>query len=233
MGHIVPQHKGSKSSSAAGGPQFLETFNGNCRATLLERLRSSDSMVICAQEIGTGPDAVPDLQRAARTAGFRALCSPSRCCARGSHSAGVAIFARQHLGLRWNPTGGELVKGRLISAVVDIPGWPEFVVYSAYFHDSVGLDTANMNLLSVLGASISRSAGSFLAAADWNVEPEVIEQSGFTRKAGLITMAPARHTCIMSASASTIDFFLASQDIVRATEKVRVYSQWHGGPHKP
>eukprot|EP00959_Pyramimonas_sp_CCMP1952_P220651 4613276-Pyramimonas_sp.AAC.1 len=51
------------------------------------------------------------------------------------------------------------------------------------------------------------------------------------RKAGLVTIAPVRHTCIMSASASTFDFFLASHEIARVVEKVRFLAVARGASH--
>eukprot|EP00959_Pyramimonas_sp_CCMP1952_P444123 9298244-Pyramimonas_sp.AAC.1 len=37
----------------------------------------------------------------------------------------------------------------------------------------------------------------------------------------------------MSSTASTIDYFLCSHDMVRLVAKIRVLQSWHGGPHKP
>eukprot|EP00959_Pyramimonas_sp_CCMP1952_P143750 3009574-Pyramimonas_sp.AAC.1 len=124
-GHAAPLHTGFRDTPADDSAHFFELFNGNCRATLLERLRASNTLIVCAQEIGTAEAAAPGLQRAARAIGYRMLRSPSFERDRGSHSAGAAVFVRLELGLRWNPTGGEICRGRLISAQVDIPGWPE------------------------------------------------------------------------------------------------------------
>eukprot|EP00959_Pyramimonas_sp_CCMP1952_P447401 9368015-Pyramimonas_sp.AAC.1 len=85
----------------------------------------------------------------------------------------------------------------------------------------------------MLGSSATKSSGTILAGAEWNVEPQAVEESGFTRKAGLIAVVPTRHTCIMPSSASTIDYFLGSHDMVRLVDQVRVLQSWHGGPRKP
>eukprot|EP00959_Pyramimonas_sp_CCMP1952_P471298 9498181-Pyramimonas_sp.AAC.1 len=74
--------------------------------------------------MGTAVDDTPDFQRSARALGYRVVCSPSFARQRGSSFAAVAIFVKQHVGIRWNPDGGELVKGRLMSVKVDIPGRP-------------------------------------------------------------------------------------------------------------
>eukprot|EP00959_Pyramimonas_sp_CCMP1952_P235857 4928911-Pyramimonas_sp.AAC.1 len=92
-------------------------------------------------------------------------------------------------------------------AKVGIPGWPGLTVYSAYMYTAVGLDAANMRILKVLGSSIFKAHGSILCGADWNLDAQAIEESGFTRKAGPIAVVPTRHTCIMLSTASTIDYF--------------------------
>eukprot|EP00959_Pyramimonas_sp_CCMP1952_P448659 9394657-Pyramimonas_sp.AAC.1 len=76
-GHAIPLHKGFRDAPADDSVHFPESFNGNCRAILLERLRASNSLIARAQEIGTAEAAIPDLQRAARAIGYRMLCSPS------------------------------------------------------------------------------------------------------------------------------------------------------------
>eukprot|EP00959_Pyramimonas_sp_CCMP1952_P090529 1895048-Pyramimonas_sp.AAC.1 len=86
-----------------------------------------------------------------------------------------------------------------------------------------------MHVIRQLGASVESSSGAILAGADWNVEPATIEESGFTRKAGLISVAPVHRPCVMSSSTSTVDFFLCSHDVVRLVEKVGVAAEWHGG----
>eukprot|EP00959_Pyramimonas_sp_CCMP1952_P432326 9053291-Pyramimonas_sp.AAC.2 len=101
---------------------FFESFNGNCRSTLLERLKTSDSLIVRAQEIGTAVDDILDLRRSAR------------------HWDAESYAAHR---LRDRGDGGELVKGHLVPVKCDIPGWLELAVYSARMHAAVGLDAAN------------------------------------------------------------------------------------------
>eukprot|EP00959_Pyramimonas_sp_CCMP1952_P008711 182171-Pyramimonas_sp.AAC.1 len=46
-----------------------------------------------------------------------------------------------------------------------------------------------------MGSSIHKTSGSILAGADWEVEAQVVKESGFTRKAGLIVVIKARASC--------------------------------------
>eukprot|EP00959_Pyramimonas_sp_CCMP1952_P105803 2212222-Pyramimonas_sp.AAC.1 len=54
------------------------------------------------------------------------LCAPLKPCGEGHYSAGIAIFARVTVGLRWPGAlpRGVAVSRRLIFAAIDIPGWP-------------------------------------------------------------------------------------------------------------
>eukprot|EP00959_Pyramimonas_sp_CCMP1952_P145586 3048035-Pyramimonas_sp.AAC.1 len=77
-GNVPPLHTIFRRIEKVDLPTHLfESFNGNCRATLLDRLKCSDSRIVCAQEISTAEHAIADLQRATRTHGFRMVCSPS------------------------------------------------------------------------------------------------------------------------------------------------------------
>ncbi|CAK0901834.1 unnamed protein product [Prorocentrum cordatum] len=115
------------------------------------------------------------------------LCSPSTDCAQGQTSAGVAIFARRTVGLRW-PDGlarGAAVPYRLLSTMVDLPGWPPLLVGSAYLYTGEGLSQRNLHILK-MAEQVMEGAHLALLGADWNFGSACLEMSGMPRKAGML-----------------------------------------------
>eukprot|EP00959_Pyramimonas_sp_CCMP1952_P117096 2447570-Pyramimonas_sp.AAC.1 len=59
------------------------------------------------------------------------LRSPSPAGESGRPRAGVGVFVRTHIGLRWPSDAPVIVaKERIIHVIVDLPGWPPLHVFS-------------------------------------------------------------------------------------------------------
>ena len=177
--------------------QFVcESYNGNSWGTLSHRLARSSALVLLAQEIGITAEDVGDKTAKALGMGWHMLCTPSVPCDAGQTSAGVAIFARTSIGLRWPQQlpRGVLVDHRLMFATVDIPGWPPILVGCAYLYNTEGLSKRNLGMLKMIGETLQ---GHHMAifGADWNLGPTVIEFTGLPRKADLIILQPKFETC--------------------------------------
>ena len=90
-------------------------------------------------------------------------------------SAGVAIAARQGLGLRRPREGTSpshvVVPARLVAGVLDLPGGASLLVGGAYFHAGQALSSANRIILSRWADTVRcfSPEGSHLLGADFNV----------------------------------------------------------------
>ncbi|CAK0868494.1 unnamed protein product, partial [Prorocentrum cordatum] len=208
--------------------QFVcESYNGNSWGTLSERLARSSALVLLAQEIGITAEDVGDKTAKALGIGWHMLCTPSVPCDAGQTSAGVTIFARTSIGLRWPPhlPRGVLVEHRLLFAMLDIPGWPPILAGCAYLCTTEGLSKRNLELLKLIGETL-QGAHMAIFGADWNLGPTIIEFTGLLRKADMLILQPKIETCVTAKSHSRIDFFVVSSAVAKMVDKADVVKNW-------
>ncbi len=102
---------------------LVETANTTGWAALKRRLLDTRAHVLLAQETWVTQAAIPAASEWARRRGWKAVWSPARVTENGGTSAGVAIFARDYLGLRYpDNESHEVEPARIVAAVMEIPG---------------------------------------------------------------------------------------------------------------
>ena len=212
----------------------FESYNGNSWGTLRDRLGTTTALVVFAQEIGFTEEEVGARGHTARALGWNMLCTPSLGCAAGKHSAGVAIFARLHVGLRWPDflPRGVVVPRRLIFTIVDIPGWPSILCGCAYLYNSEGLTRRNLSILKSMGEVLE---GQHLAivGADWNLSSIMLEASGMPRRASMLILQSDVETCSTPQASTTIDYFVMSTAFAKLVDSTQVDGTWPKRPHRP
>ena len=164
--------------------ECVESYNGNSWPTLRERLGTTSALVLLAQEIGTLEDREGERAASSAGLGWKMLCSPSTPGESGRPKAGVAVFVRTHIGLRWPADlPGVIAPGRVIHTIVDLPGWPPLNVISCYLKSGTGLCSLNLTLLRRIG---ERLAGKHMniAGGDWNLDPSLVDSTGLARRVG-------------------------------------------------
>ncbi|CAK0864358.1 unnamed protein product, partial [Prorocentrum cordatum] len=179
---LVTKKQRKKLPPTSTATQFIETFNGSGWSTLRERLTTTTSVIVCAQELGLSELTAPQSLAAVRALGWRFLISESsfnpatqRC------SAGVGVFVRDGFGLRWtDPACKAIVPHRAIQVTIDLPGF-SFNIVCAYFHVNDGMREKNLSILSAIGAKIIQPPLTVIAA-DWNNSPAAVEATGFVQK---------------------------------------------------
>ena len=135
-----------------------------------------------------------------------------------STQGGVAILARDWLGLNYLGTGSKDEKtaivypGRVAGAKVIMPGGRPIAVYSVYMRVGKKLSLANREILAKFAGHIQSHDLEWLVGGDFNMHPRELEAANFTSKLGGTIKAPATATCMMGAT-STIDFFLVSNGL--------------------
>jgi len=82
---------------------LIETFNGNCLATLKQRLEklTPTTHIVCAQEITMTREAMADMDAWGAPRGWTFLAAPSLTSQKGKAHLGTAIFVRAGVGIRW------------------------------------------------------------------------------------------------------------------------------------
>ena len=145
---------------------------------------------------------------------WHVLHSPAIPCQGNQSSCGVAVFARVHIGLRWpSASACILVPHRIIHVLVDVPQWPSLSIFVGYFKCGVELDTENLSYLAAVGQAM-RTVDFFLMAADWNLDPQILEDSGFPRQSGANLVVPNGHTCTTGTTFSTLAYFAVSPQVL-------------------
>jgi hypothetical protein len=116
------------------GEQFsmiMETANTTGWRALKRRLCTTKAHLLFAQETRIRARDVPMASSWARRHGWKSLWSPAIRGRRGGPAAGVAVFAKDFLGLRAPPMGGQAIyDGRAVAGVVDAPGYRPFLAAS-------------------------------------------------------------------------------------------------------
>ncbi len=111
----------------------VETVNPTGWTALKRRLSSTDAHVLLAQETWVNQSAMAGASNWARRHGWRSIWSPAFTTAKGGTSAGVAIFARDFLGLHFPEADAhEIVPARAVMGVLEAPGRRPMRVFSCY-----------------------------------------------------------------------------------------------------
>ena len=105
------------------------------------------------------------------------------------------------------------VKNREVVAVADLPGWPLVVLMCVYDVCGIGLVGPNLEILRIRGAIAKYAVETdllFSAVADWNLEPEIVRQSGMPMRARLTPLFPDHPTCRSPTAARVYAYLLGS-----------------------
>ncbi len=238
---------GAQGPSAEGGQQMwalrVATANTTAWGPLMRFLQSTSADVVLAQEHRLRGQAVAEASDWAHRRGWKSVWTEAKLASGGGNSAGVAIFARQHLGLSPPPWGDpEVVPAHAVAATVEAPGCRPTVATSVYLHDGVGPAAANRGILAAIGgrmqslghgpdAACAKHMGPapFIVGGDFNMTPEEVDAMGLVQRINASVVAPsvARGTCRTARSGRVIDFFLVSagldqgiRDVVAGTSAV-------------
>ena len=192
----------------------IENTNSTSWEALKVRLSNSDADVIVAEEHHCLEHTIDERSTAAKALGWKSSWSaaiptdPDNPYDARCSSGGVAIFVRKYLGLTPTKKGvvDELVQGRLLAGRVSAPGLGSVVVYAAYLHTGLGLVGENVDILDKIKCHNDCHNSPWVVAADWNMEPYALGESGVCKAWDAKILYPQSATCISPACARTIDF---------------------------
>ncbi|CAK0891253.1 unnamed protein product [Prorocentrum cordatum] len=133
-------------------------------------------------------------------------------------TGGVAIFARDFLGLHLNPAQGAQ-GSRVISGIVGIPGGIDFCVASMYLYDGSGFASKNQQLLSDAGMAASSSCLPWLIGGDFNTSPSDLHETSFHgQSGGIIAFPDCSGTCHIAGGMRMNGYFIASPGLSSAAQ---------------
>ncbi len=200
------------------GLYTLKVITVNCTSwgSLVPFVKATDADVLLVQEHKLmGRDNVDEAVAWLRRHKWNALLTEAEAGPNGGASAGVAVLARDHLGLSLPPVGSEeVVPARVAAAKVEAPGTRPFVAVAAYLHDGEGMSRRNLELLRSIGNFISAQGESvpFMIGGDFQTTPREIANTGFAQemKAVLVASGAPAGTCRNGRTARELDYFYVS-----------------------
>ncbi|CAK0816022.1 unnamed protein product [Prorocentrum cordatum] len=231
---------------------FVETYNANQgKQTLKKRLSCTRFLIVLAQEIGYHDWECEALSSWCATNKWNVMGVPGAPTAGKLPAAGLAIFAREGIGLRgptYPPTspaarrstvneqvsfGSELVPHRAQHAVVEVPGWPPINIFNIYLHTGEGMSLQNAKILVNVGLAMAGQTYPSIIGGDWNMTAAEIEASSFTVHAQVSLLVPKSITCRTATANSVIDYFARTSGAMRLIKAIQVDMGWAIKPHRP
>ncbi len=222
------------------GYYALRVLTANCTSwgSLVPLLARTEADVMLVQELRIGPEQADAKVAWLRRRGWNAIISPAVLGPNGGWSAGVAVIARQHIGLSLPMVGSEIVvAARVIAARIEAPGCRPCLAISCYLHDGVGLGRDNLEVLRQLGAFITAHGDDcpFIIGGDLQVTPQEMASTGFAGQCSAVVAAscdPAG-TCRTARTAREIDFFMVSRGLSAGIERVSTVPRTGLKTHTP
>ncbi len=205
----------------------LETVNATGWKALRNRLLATEAHVVLAQETWVTQAALPAASAWARRHGWRAVWSPAVVTKRGGVAAGVAVLAKDYLGLRMPAAQPhEVVPARAVAATVETPDARAIHLVSCYLRHGRGADTENARTLAAIGAAVAANGEDevTVVGGDFNMSPDQLIGTDFDRTAGLTVFHGdlERGTYRTSKSCSTLDYFAVSDRLAAAVDGVAI-----------
>ncbi len=205
----------------------VETANSTGWGPLKRRLLSTDADILLAQETWVLPNQKREASDWAARHGWESAWAPAQPGAGGGASGGVAVLARRGLGLRLPPVGSHIVEeARVVAAFCEPPGYRPILAVSAYLIDGKGTQLANKAILTRIGKCVEAQGVDCqaLEGGDFQCRPTDVDGTGFPHMVRGRTVAPssARGTYRSARGASTIDYFIISDELVDVVDSIRI-----------
>ncbi len=214
-----------------------ETVNGTSWGPLRRRLRTTGAHIVLAQETKISEARQAEVSAWAIRNGLEMVAAPAIRGKRGGASAGVAIFVRNELGVRFPTHGPHILDlGRAVAAIIEAPACRPILVVSLYLRVGTGLDEANMATLGKVGACIQQHGDmQSLVGGDRNTTPEALTETGFADRMGARVIAPTtrRGTCRTLFGNKFHDYFIASCALADCMDEVAKIEGTNVKTHTP
>ncbi|CAK0790676.1 unnamed protein product [Prorocentrum cordatum] len=231
---------------------FAGAYNANQgKQTLKKRLSCTRSLTALAQVIGHHDWECEALSPWASSNMWNVMFVRGAPTSGGQPSAGLAIFAREGVGLRGPtypadspaarrssmneaiPFGSELVPYRAQRAVGEVPGWPPMNIFNIDLPTGGGMSLKNAKIPMNVGLAMAGQQRPSIVGGGWNMTAADVEASSFTIHAQVSLLAPESITCRAATANSMIDVFALSSGAMRLVKAVNADMKWAIKPRRP
>ncbi len=214
-----------------------ETVHATSWGPLRKRLRATSAHVVFAQETKVAEGKRAEVSTWAINNGWKMIAAPAIGGRRGGVSAGVAIFARVELGIRFPPHGAHILEpGRAVAAIVEAPACRPFLAVSVYLRTGTGLKEENLATIDKVKTCLRRHGDlQCLIGGDMNTTPEAMVSAGCSATMGVKIIAPSsiRGTCRTVHGARVYDFFMSTGALADCIAEVDTVEGTNVRTHTP
>ncbi len=142
----------------------------------------------------------------------------------GGASAGVAVLARKHTGVKSPPGGHVVCEGHVAGALIEAGATGGLVVYSVYLIEGDEMGNRSWSILEALSMHAAKHGLPSLACGDWNITPSTLAGSGWPdRLRAKVVILPVAHTTRSGGrSGRLIDFAVASDAVAHLGLRISV-----------
>ena len=230
---VIPEYVSAQSAwHNDHGIWAVDTVNANCLNGLLNYSSVSNADVMLAQESRViDPELILSAEKKAKSNGWNLSVVPALLTEADGISAGVALTSRSFYGMTRRDIDFIPDPYRARVGCVHVGamcrGGVHFV--SVYFWHSEGLSQRNLDLMHYVAQLIKSLVGPWCMSADANMQPSVIQASGWLSLIGGKIMAPNGPTC----GRMTYDFFIIDARLGDFALGVATVSDAGTHPHSP
>jgi hypothetical protein len=127
-----------------------------------------------------------------------------------------------------------VVPARVAAVPIRVAGLAEpILAMSVYFHDGMGLRGANASLLASVMRLVLGISNACIIAGDFNVQPSEVREALRVNGSNMAVVAPSEPTCVLSNSASVLDFFIVTLALASRVKACNVCRNTMSVPHSP
>ena len=157
----------------------------------------------------------------------------------GGHSAGLVMAIPAHLGFTqlqgaqgWNfsPPGSP---GRLMAGWSPLAMAGGCMVINSYWWCGEGLSIRNLSLMDAIKDLVTFYAQPYVLGADFNLEPALLEETGWLKDIGGVLIHTGEVTCTGTGAGSNFDYFVVAQSIAHGFGKAKLVEDTGISPHTP
>ncbi|CAK0850040.1 unnamed protein product [Prorocentrum cordatum] len=195
--------------------------------------------LVLLQETRLTQERLPGARALARRLGYTAFFHEAVATGQpgpNATSSGVAILVRA--GLQAEESACQLpaaLRHRLIGVEVAAPSGLRFLALAGYFQHSLGPRGINLDLFSSVSDLVALSLDlPWVLQADFNMEPEPLQELGWPTAVRGQVLGPSEATCCAQGLEHVYDWFVASSDLATcAASCTTTLSDFGLHPHSP
>ncbi len=225
---MAPGFGGNEQRQDGAAEEFrltVETVNSTGWQSLRKRLTTTTAHVVMAQETWVTQAQVPAASSWARRNGWRSIWTPAKVTDKNGVASGVALFARDFMGLHYVPGRSHVVHpARAVMGRLEAPGQRAMRILSCHLRHGVDGHGINAEVLADVRSAVQDCGEDevCIIGGDFNMDPQQLIGTEIDRDLEMTVLHtdPARGTFRTKKACSTIDYFLITDRLAAAVEEI-------------